>query len=250
MYSVSIIDDEPWVAITLMENVDWESLGFFISKVYSRPQEALREICRDHPDVVFVDISMPLLNGLELIEQACDDGCSSHFIVLTAYADFEYARKAIRLGVVDYCLKPINPSEIRQLLCRLAPVLEEEKKKPGESEFPENRFEEILHYIREHKEEKLSLQSISEFFFVNRNYICALFQKNLGTTFTQYLTSLRMDSAKNLLLHTDIPLSLIAEKSGFKDEFYFNKVFKKSEGISPGLYRRLHASQNREGGQR
>ena len=247
MYTVSIIDDEPWVAITLMENVDWESLGFCISKVYSRPMEALQDICRDNPDVVFVDISMPLLNGLELIERACDDGCSSRFIVLTAYADFEYAKTAIRLGVVDYCLKPINPSEIRQLLTRLTPVLEEEKKKPGESDFPESKFEEILQYIREHKEEKLSLQSIGELFFVNRNYICTLFQKNLGTTFTQYLTSLRLDSAKNLLLHTDIPLSLIAERSGFKDEFYFNKVFKKSEGISPGLYRRLYIAQDQEG---
>lgn len=241
MYTVSIIDDEPWVSITLMEDLDWESLGFRVSKIYSKPLEALQDICQENPDLVFVDISMPLLNGLELIERAYEDGCSSRFIILTAYADFEYAKSAIRLGVVDYCLKPINPTEIRTLLLRLLPTLEEEKTLT-ETEFPESRFQEILQYISDHKAEKLSLQTISELFFVNRNYICNLFQKNMNTTFTQYLTSLRMESAKNLLLHTDIPLSIIAEKNGFKDEFYFNKVFKKNEGISPGLYRRLHFS--------
>jgi two-component system response regulator YesN len=239
MYRIVIIDDEPWVGAVLMENIDWSRLGFQIAGLYTHPGEALKSICEINPEIVITDISMPMINGLDLIKRAKMDGCTSRFVILTAYKDFDYAKQAISLDVEDYCLKPIEINETLMLFHRLKDKLDAEHVDETE-EFPATRFDEILEYIHTHMNEHLSLQDISDRFYINRNYICNLFKKHQNTTFSQYLTEKRLSRAKYLLTGTGLSLAEIADKVGFKDEFYFNKVFKKSESISPGLYRKLN----------
>ena len=82
MYRIVLIDDEPWSAAVLKESIDWKELGFYIDRLYTNPVEALRAICADPPDVVITDISMPVLDGLELIRKAQFDGCTSRFEIL------------------------------------------------------------------------------------------------------------------------------------------------------------------------
>lgn len=241
MYRIAIIDDEPWVGAVLMENIDWNQLGFQIAGLYTHPGEALKSICEMNPEIVITDISMPMINGLDLIKRAKSDGCTSRFVILTAYKDFDYARQAITLDVEDYCLKPIEINETLTLFRRLKSKLDTDHTEETE-EFPGTRFEEILDYIDKHMNERLSLQDIGDRFYINRNYICNLFKKNGDTTFSQYLTEVRLKRAKFLLTGTCLSLAEIADKVGFKDEFYFNKVFKKSESVSPGLYRKLKKS--------
>ena len=83
----------------------------------------------------------------------------------------------------------------------------------------------------------ISLQSISKEFDINANYVSQLFKKEMGTTFTEYLTNLRIDYACKLLATTALTLIEIAEKSGYDDYFYFSRIFKKVKGISPSAYR-------------
>lgn len=241
MYQIAIVDDEPWVGAVLMEKVDWNQMGFRITGLFSHPGEALKSICENNPEIVITDISMPMINGLDLIKKAKADGCTSRFVILTAYKDFDYAKQAITLDVEDYLLKPIELNETLELFGRLKAKLDAEQPADIE-ELPATRFEEILEFIHTHMQEKLSLQDISDRFYINRNYICNLFKKNRDTTFSQYLTEVRLSQAKFLLTGTGLSHAEIADKVGFKDEFYFNKVFKKSESISPGLYRKLNKS--------
>ncbi|NBI17777.1 response regulator [Neglecta sp. X4] len=243
LYRIVLIDDEPWSAAVLKESIDWKELGFYIDRLYTNPMEALRAICADPPDVVITDISMPVLDGLELIRKAQFDGCTSRFVILSAHRNFDYAKAALRLDVVDYYLKPIHPGEITTLFSSIKATLDEEHNlSPGET-LPAGRFEEILAYIDANLHQHLTLQSISDTFFLNRTYICALFKKHLDVTFSQYLTSARLEKAKFYLSHTNLKQLEIAEKVGFKDEFYFSKVFKKAENMSPGVYRKLAASR-------
>ncbi|MEG1427961.1 MAG: response regulator, partial [Oscillospiraceae bacterium] len=111
MYRIVLIDDEPWSAAVLESSICWNELGFYIDTVYSNPTEALNEICAESPDVVITDISMPILDGLELIRRAQQDGCTSRFVILSAHRNFDYAKAAMKLDVIDYCLKPINPQD-------------------------------------------------------------------------------------------------------------------------------------------
>lgn len=240
LYRIVLIDDEPWSAAVLKDGIDWEALGFRLDKLYTRPVEALAAICADSPDVVITDISMPMLDGLELIRRAQGQGCASRFVILSAHRNFDYAKAALRLDVVDYYLKPIRPEEFARLFSSIKASLDEEHGLPLEEPLPGARFEEILHYIDAHLDSRLTLQSISETFYLNRTYICSLFKKHLDTTFSQYLTQARVKKAKFYLSHTNLKQIEIAAKVGFHDEFYFSKVFKKSENMSPGAYRRQH----------
>lgn len=240
MYNIVIVDDEPWGTAVLMEAIDWNQFGFQVDRLYTKPWEALKDICIKSPDVVITDISMPMLNGLDLIHKAQADGCTSRFVILTAYKNFDYVHTAIKLEVVDYCLKPINPDEIVSLFDKIKKQLDAECHPSKDPEFTGNCFDNILTYIQVHMQEQMSLQLISDTFFINRTYICDLFKKNLNITFSQYLTDIRLEKARFLLINTDLKHSEIASKVGFKDEFYFNKVFKKAEYIPPGLYRKLN----------
>ena len=108
------------------------------------------------------------------------------------------------------------------------------------TELSSNKFEEIKDYINQNLNDRISLQTLSDTFFLNRNYICNLFRRELDCTFSQYVTEQRIKKAKKLLLGTGLTISEISARVGFRDEFYFNKVFKKSEGVSPGLFRQLN----------
>lgn len=240
MYHIVIIDDEPWGAAVLMEGICWNELGFQIDRLYTKPWEALKDICMESPDVVITDISMPLLNGLDLIHKAQADGCTSRFVILTAHKNFDYAQTAIKLDVVDYFLKPIDLNEMILLFKKIQKQLDVEFNLSGTIEYSGNRFNEILSYIQVHMQENLTLQSVSDAFFINRTYVCELFRKNHNTTFTQHLTDKRLEKAKFLLINTDLKHSEIASIVGFKEEFYFSKVFKKHENVSPALYRKLN----------
>ena len=116
------IDDERNVVLGLQRIVDWRQYGFKVIDVAANGQEGLTKIQALHPDIVLLDIRMPGLSGIELIRTAREQGFAGEFILLTAHADFDYAHDAIRYGVVDYLLKPVDEDEL------LRAVLEAEKR--------------------------------------------------------------------------------------------------------------------------
>ena len=92
--------------------------------------------------------------------------------------------------------------------------------------------------MQEHLAEEISLSVLSEEFHMNPQYISQLFKNEIGVGFLAYLTSIRMEKAKKLLLSTSLSIGEVAEQSGYGDYRVFTKVFKKSEGITPSQYRR------------
>ena len=96
----------------------------------------------------------------------------------------------------------------------------------------------ITRYLQEHLAEEVSLSVLAEEFHLNPQYISQLFKSEIGVGFLAYLTNIRMEKAKKLLLSTSLSVADIAEQSGYGDYRVFTKVFKKSEGITPSQYRR------------
>lgn len=124
MYSVFLVDDEEWGLSALEASFRWEAYGFRVVQRLTRPQQALQAILLEKPDVVFADIRMPGMSGLELIDRARENGSECEFLIVSGYADFQYAQEAIGKGVREYILKPIDMNKTDVVLERLHILLD------------------------------------------------------------------------------------------------------------------------------
>lgn len=133
MHKVLIVDDESWVVESLKDLVDWARYGFEVAGQAHNGSDALEAMRSLRPAVVFVDIRMPEMSGLELIQRGRTIGFPVHFVVASGYAEFAYAQKAMSYGAVAYCLKPFDEPEISGVLAKLAKLLDAAK---GTTESP------------------------------------------------------------------------------------------------------------------
>ena len=251
MYKVLFVDDEPWVIIDILHSIPWKQLGFEVIGHYERAMEALDAVLREKPDLVFVDIQMPIINGFEFINRCQEGGSRAAYVILSAYSDFELAQQAIRASVLDYCLKPVNPPLLMKTLEDIRKRLDQVRQPEMEASenrehikkgayVPQNelRFHNILEFLKTNFREKITLQTLSEKFFFHEHYICSLFRKFTGVTFSHYLIQLRIEEAKILLETTHLPMRVIAEELCFSDSAYFSRTFKRFCGTTPLGYRR------------
>ena len=116
MYRVLLIDDERLVLASLRRRIDWEACGFSVCGEAFNGKDGLSKIGELHPDLVFTDIRMPGISGLDLIGQAQKEFPSVRFVVISGYSEFEYAKRAIEYGVLGFCVKPFDEEEIHGLL--------------------------------------------------------------------------------------------------------------------------------------
>lgn len=112
MYKVFLVDDEELVIKSLKATVDWKGSGYEVAGYALSGEEAVEAIKRICPDVIFSDIRMPGMNGLELKKRLDDAGVSAKFLIVSGLAEFALAQKAIQNGVSGYCLKPFDEMEI------------------------------------------------------------------------------------------------------------------------------------------
>jgi|GEM_PF-996872 len=115
MMKMIIVDDEPIIIQGLRETISWSTYDIEIVDVASNGREALQKV-QQHEDVqiVLTDVKMPIVNGLELAEQLQNQLHAPKVIMLSGYDEFDYAKTAIRLGVKDYLLKPVDVEELLQ----------------------------------------------------------------------------------------------------------------------------------------
>lgn len=118
-FTIILCDDEASIIDELREAVDWPKLGISIIDTATNSSDALNLIIQKKPDIAIVDINMPGLNGIELIQRSKKAQLATDFIILSGYDDFAYAKEAIRIGVRSYLLKPLNIPELREELFRI-----------------------------------------------------------------------------------------------------------------------------------
>lgn len=129
MFKLLIADDEEIIRKRLVMKIEWNSLGFEVIGEASNGLELLELIKRLKPDVVLTDIRMPLMDGIELVEKVKEENIDTEIIVLSGFAEFEYAQKMLRLGVKDYILKPIDKEQIYKVFEALKYKLNEKNNK-------------------------------------------------------------------------------------------------------------------------
>ncbi|WP_438431647.1 response regulator [Gorillibacterium sp. sgz500922] len=123
MYKVMIVDDEPAIRSGLASLIDWNTLGFEVTGTAANGREALERYREAAVDLMVVDIRMPGMDGLQLIQEIRRQGGSCHFLILSGYSDFNYAKEAIGLGVDGYILKPVDEEEMAEELRRIGSAM-------------------------------------------------------------------------------------------------------------------------------
>ena len=119
MYRVFLIDDEPWVLMGLERLIDWQALGFEIAATFDSSRAAWERLEADPPDVVFADIRMPGLTGLELLRRIRQAKLPVEAVLVSAFADFSYAQEGLRNGAFEYLLKPVQRDQLTACLVKL-----------------------------------------------------------------------------------------------------------------------------------
>jgi len=237
MLKLLLVDDEVLILEGLEKILLHASIPIAEIKTALDAFEALEVLATFTPDVVITDLNMPEQDGLEFIQNARQVSSCSRFIILTGYDEFEYARQAVRVGALDYLLKPINDQEIISRLQSIAAELggvEDAEECGGQ----QNHMTRILHYINDHYHEDLSLNILADLTNLHPNYISSMFRKETGQPFIQYLNHYRIQKAcEALVKHPYMPVLQIGRQSGFENPQHFTKVFKKRIGKTPGAYR-------------
>lgn len=140
MWKILIIDDDFQVLEGMKKSIDWEGLDAEWAGEAMDGKEGLDKIREIQPDIVITDIYMPVMNGLEMIEQLREENFAGEMIILSGYSDFQYARQALRLQVSDYLTKPLTLDELRTVLEKVIKELEAKELKKLEQEEVKRRL--------------------------------------------------------------------------------------------------------------
>ncbi len=234
---VLLVDDEIIIRQGFRQLFDWEAHDCEVVGEAADGMEALSQIDALNPDIVTMDINIPIMNGLKVIQLSRMKHPDTAFIIVSGYDDFAYCREALRLQITDYILKPVDYEEFGACIDNLK-IAMFQKKASLESDGQDERIiNKIVRFVQSHLAEEISLSVLAEEFHFSTQYVSQLFKNEIGVNFLTYLTNIRMEKAKKLLLNTDLPIAEISEQSGYGDYRVFTKVFKKSEGVTPSQYR-------------
>ena len=248
MYSLLIVDDEPIIRRGIKSLAILSEIG--ISEIFEagNAEKCLEIIDKEQIDIIMLDINMPNTDGLTLAKMLKEKNKNFAIIMVTGYDYFEYMQTAIRLGVDDYLLKPVNKTDIELVLRRMIDKIEKIRLEnrllklnvtsknitAGEN----SSFKAVREYMEEHLfDSDLSLGYMAENLGFNSSYLSGIIKQIYGIPFQEYVTLKRMEQAKILCLSTDMKNYEIAEEIGYEDVNYFTNRFKKTFGITPKQFR-------------
>lgn len=274
MYKVAIIDDEPLIVEGLSKIMAWEKWNCQVIGYAYNGKEGMELVRQERPDIIITDIHMPEVDGLMMIAGVKSEFPDMQIIILTGYREFEYARRAIELGVSRFLLKPSKMNELEEAMETVTkclaqanrPLVEQDGEIAGQTGQmtvdgqadgsegkAENELEEMenheansfivknaLEYIRNHSQERLRLTDVADHVYVSQWHLSKLLKKHTGKTFSELLNGARMEQSKELLKDPALRICDVAEKVGFQDLAHFSRVFKKMEGMSANEYRNKH----------
>ncbi|WP_159886592.1 response regulator [Paenibacillus puerhi] len=235
-----IADDEDNIRMGLEKMLSRMELNIEVIGSHANGMEALSHLHKlDFSDleVLITDIKMPVMDGLRLTELVREKSRDIAVIVLSGFSEFDYARTAIRYGVSDYLLKPVDKSQLYETLKRIAKLnrsVEREMEDPKDY----GEVEQIKGILRQEYGKPFELERLAERIGKSSSHISRLFKNKTNETLTDYLIRIRIDKAKQFIAdHPSLKNYEIAELVGYSDPVYFNKLFKKVTGMTPKDYR-------------
>lgn len=241
MFKILVVEDEFWMGEGLQKVINKLDYPFEVSDIAQNGHEALSKMNNVKFDLIITDIKMPIMDGLEFIKRKNELAYQQPVVIITGHSEFEYARKAIRLGAFDYLLKPVKKEELSEVLENIESQINDDQQLRIQINEDQQGGVDVIQYTidlinREYMKD-LSLSEIADQVGFNASYLSRLFKLETGIGFVQYLREVRMKQAKEMLIIGDITIETISKKVGFQSEKHFRRTFKKEEGVTPSEYR-------------
>lgn len=149
-YRILLVDDEEEIRQGIKQKIDWQGLGFIILDDAENGIEAWEKVVNLEPDIVLTDIRMPYLDGLALTERIREHGFDTEVVIFSGFDDFDYAKQAIRLNVIEYILKPVNMEELTEILKKLHTRMDEKLARQRDMQLLQEQYRQLQPILREH----------------------------------------------------------------------------------------------------
>ncbi|NQX60881.1 response regulator transcription factor [Paenibacillus qinlingensis] len=264
MFKLLVAEDVKTIRETLVRAIPWQAFGITLLGAVENGEEVLAWLDHEEPDLILTDIGMPKMNGLELIETVKARNPDIRYIILSGLSEFEHARQALKLQVLDYVLKPIDPVEIERVVLRAVEVLHKEREErrkltvaehATKVEFPylsdtlpqgewygslkkTKLVEQAIQYMKEEfTRRELTLADVAASVGLSEKYLNLLFKEITSMTINHWIIRLRMEEAGRLLKDPAIKIYEICDRIGYTDQDHFRENFKKQFSLTPTEYR-------------
>lgn len=247
-YEMMVVDDEPLMTAYLLDAIPRIRPDWVVAITAKDGTEALEMLRKRAFDLVLTDIAMPEMDGLELASQIQAAYPQTLVVILSGFDEFDFARKAVRYGVFEYLLKPLDDQELGQVLQRVSDHLQS---RGGRQQVPsvqapqaEERamepitlVEKSIAYIHSHFQEPISLSDIARSLDISASYLSDIFHKTTGEPYCKFITKVRMEkAAETFRQNRQIKVYIVSKKVGYLSTKHFNVVFKKYFGLTPMEY--------------
>ncbi|MDP3177880.1 MAG: helix-turn-helix domain-containing protein [Spirochaetaceae bacterium] len=261
MFRLIVAEDEEPFRRELEAATPWEDWGFVLVGSARDGEEAYSLAMELRPDMLATDLRMPRLDGLELVERlALSLGADEMplILVLTAHAEFDFARRALRLGAFDYLCKPVDDAELADAMRRASEALSERAREralasagpstPALAFFAEYApsgsrsqadvyVEKAVNAIRERYVRELSADETARALGITGGHLARIFKAKTGLTFAEYLVRYRMKRAAELLAEGELRIGEVADMVGYADQRHFSSLFRRLVGVTPTEFR-------------
>lgn len=253
MFRTVIVEDEEIVRKGLILTTIWSDYDMKVIGEAKNGREGLLLCEKLRPDIIITDIRMPYMDGITMVEEICRI-YAPVVIMLTAFCEFEYAKKCIELDVSDYLVKPFQDEQLDKVLKKAVNKVKEGiflksmtedgedfKKRETMLKISVNskhaNIKRAVLYIEENYMKDINVRQTAEELNVSESYLSHLFKQEMDYTFLEYLTSVRLRKACELLKEPSVRVNEVAQAVGYRDGRYFSHIFKKHLKVSPNFYK-------------
>ena len=237
--NIFLADDDRIIRMGLRKIIGGLSENYYVVGEASNGEDALAYLLENPVDLLITDIRMPVMDGIELIEQIDRRKLPVKTIVLSGFDEYRYIRASLKGGAQDYLLKPIDRGELGQLLKMIDGEVRSARELEAEpSDSVRGAVKLAQQYIEEHFHEHITLSDVAAYTGLSECYFSNLFKVETGKNYYDYLSERRIETAKRMLLKDPrAKIYEIGEQVGYEETITFNRNFRKYVGMTPREFR-------------
>lgn len=254
MYRVVVVEDSLLLRKGLIYTTDWHSMDCELIGEASNGVEGRALIEKTAPDIVITDIRMPGMTGIEMME-SLHNVVDSQYIIITAYNEFEFARKALKMGAIDFISKPIEDRALELAIRNACKVVEQRREYrkfvermvdvedsrimlfkeylAGGESVQEHHAKRCVEYIKAQYHQDISAKSVADAMKMSESHLNRVMREATGYSVGEYIQNYRIKQACMLLSDPSAKIYEVASDVGIRDQRYFSIVFKRMVGITP-----------------